>query len=225
MRVYKVNEILYPSVTTVLKATESMEEALYYSEGRKYISNESFDAVMAKAANRGTELHLMVERFMLMGTPLEERPDLDVKTSAKALRLIETQINDYKTIETESSLVSPRLMYGGTADSLVEKDGVFYVVDLKTSKKNYSDFDFQLKTLQVAANAMLVEEDRNSAINCGMIWQWNVSRKTKGLNIHHIDSKAMHKAKVEFLLRLKEFWRTPLGQEISQKNLDIQAHS
>ena len=131
-RYYRRNGEYYPSVTYVLG---------YYPKGKQFeewLKNmgRSADYIVKKAAEDGTKVHEMVEKY-LNGEELNflnkwGDPQYDTDIWQMFLRFVEFwETYNPKLIETEVHLFSDELKIAGTCDLICEIDGELWLLDVK----------------------------------------------------------------------------------------------
>ena len=64
-RHYSVNKENLPSVTTILKATESEEKKAKLEEWKKRVGYKQAEAISKEATTRGSSMHDYLEKFLL----------------------------------------------------------------------------------------------------------------------------------------------------------------
>jgi ATP-dependent exoDNAse (exonuclease V) beta subunit len=143
-RYYRRNGKYYPSVTFVLQV---------YPKGKQFetwLKQVGFNAdyVAKKAAEDGTKVHEMVERY-LNGEELSflnknGQPQYESEIWQMFLKFVEFWETHKPTlIETEVHLFSDELEVAGTCDLICEINGELWLIDLKTSNQIYSTYELQ----------------------------------------------------------------------------------
>lgn len=142
----------YPSITTVLGAGEKP----WLKDWRNMLGEAKADKEMKRAADRGTAVHLMIERFLNN----EEEPTRDQRlehiSEFNSLRLHLKKVNNILTQET--ALWSDTLKLAGRVDCVGEYQGVLSIIDFKTSTNDKKDTMIQDYFLQTAAYAVMFQE-------------------------------------------------------------------
>jgi len=133
-RVYLISEEkMYPSITTVLGQTLPEEKRDVLANWRARVGNKKADEISKAACDRGTNTHLMLERFLRGEDPQTSTfPDSHVKIF-NSLRLELTKIN--KVYGQEVVLYSDVLGIAGRCDLVAEYQGAIAIVDYKTSSR------------------------------------------------------------------------------------------
>jgi len=141
----------YPSVTTVLSLVNRDSIAAW----RKRVGEEKANQIGTQAANRGTAVHNIIEKYINNEDTSDFMPH--VKQSLQNLKpLIDKHVT--KVFATECSLYSDHLQLAGTCDAIVEWDGVPTIVDWKTSRRPKKKANIQNYFMQLSAYAVMWEE-------------------------------------------------------------------
>lgn len=142
----------YPSITTVLGDGDKP----WLKDWRQSLGEAKADKEMKRAADRGTAVHLMIERLLNN----EENPTRDQKlehiSEFNSLRLHLKKINNILT--QESALWSDTLRLAGRVDCIGEYQGQLAIIDFKTSTHDKSSDKIQDYYLQTAAYALMFQE-------------------------------------------------------------------
>jgi ATP-dependent exoDNAse (exonuclease V) beta subunit len=133
-RVYQIpGDRYYPSITTVLGHTLETEKKDVLNAWKARVGNKKANEISAAASNRGTNTHLMLERYLRNEDPqLETFPPEHVKIFS-SLRLEVRKIN--KVYGQEVVLYSDVLGIAGRCDLVAEYQGNLAIVDYKTSSR------------------------------------------------------------------------------------------
>jgi genome maintenance exonuclease 1 len=142
----------YPSITTILGA----EEKPYLKSWRASLGEVRADKETKRAADRGTAVHLMIERFLNNDPNPTKGQLLEHIGEFNTLRLHLKRINNI--ITQESALWSDTLKIAGRVDCVGEFKGKLSVIDFKTSTNNKSESMIQDYWLQTTAYALMVHE-------------------------------------------------------------------
>lgn len=142
----------YPSITTVLGDGDKP----WLDEWRASMGEEKADAEMQRAAERGSAVHLMAERYLNNDdTPTRDQKKEHI-TEFNALRVRLNRINNIYTQETP--LWSDVLRCAGRVDCVGEYEGVLSIIDFKTSTNNKTQSMIGDYFLQTTAYALMFHE-------------------------------------------------------------------
>jgi hypothetical protein len=173
-RYYRRNGEYYPSVTYVLG---TYPKGKYFEDWLKKVGY-SADYIVKKAGEEGTQVHEMIESF-LMGEELNflgpnGRPLYHPDVWQMFLRFVEWWEEYNPTlIETEVHLFSDELKVAGTCDMVCEIDGELWIVDFKTSNNMQTTYE-----LQTAVYGKMYEECYGKkADRHGLLWLKSSKRK------------------------------------------------
>jgi ATP-dependent exoDNAse (exonuclease V) beta subunit len=143
-RYYRRNGKYYPSITHVLS---------YFPKGKQFedwLKNmgRSADYVVKKAAEDGTKVHEMVEKYLngeeLSFLDKKGNPRYDTDIWQMFLKFVEFwETYNPKLIETEIHLFSDELEVAGTCDIICEIDGKLWLIDIKTSNMMHETYPLQ----------------------------------------------------------------------------------
>lgn len=151
----------YPSITTVLGVTESEERKASLQAWRDGVGHEEADRITREAADRGTVVHLLCERF-LKGEPLAAPIDGKPVTEEELGTFNSIKLKVAKIEEVwgqEVALYSTSLELAGRCDLIAVYKGRPVIIDFKTSRKlkTYDDIEnykLQLTFYGTAHNEM-----------------------------------------------------------------------
>lgn len=167
-RTYEINGKQFPSVTTILSATESNEDK---ERLRKW--QHKIDKVMGiggaeikrkEAARRGTLIH---ERIEAEWKNLHWFPGEEWEGVEKYWEQAKTWVNSYKSLikDWEMKVWSESLGYAGTLDAVMEEDGSLVLVDFKTSRREKLKSWCKNYFLQCTAYAIAYQERTGNRIS------------------------------------------------------------
>lgn len=156
--VHKLNGKPLNGVTTIIKQTVAKPALItwYMNTAVDYIAENCSEAptkeqlkaakgeptaVMQRAAKWGTRVHHACEKWAKTGElPL---PDEDIyKSVVNFTQFI--QNNGFRIVEVERNVWSKELWIGGILDLVLEKNGKYYIADIKTSSGIYDDYFIQM---------------------------------------------------------------------------------
>lgn len=142
----------YPSITTILGSGEKP----WLADWRKSLGNDRADKEMKRSADRGTAVHLMVERFLDNESNVTRDQKIEHVTEFNTLRLHLKNINNILTQETP--LWSDLLRCAGRVDCVGEWQGKLSIIDFKTSTNNKTAELIDSYWMQTTAYAIMFQE-------------------------------------------------------------------
>lgn len=153
------NGVKLPSVTSVL--SHFKKKSLI--EWRNKIGNEEADAIMYRAATRGTKFHNMMESYLRNEDHFLDGVMPDMKQAFRDMKETLDLIDNIRYIE--SPLYSEKLGVAGRTDCIAEFAGVPSIIDFKTSRKVKKVEWIENYFEQGAAYALMYEELVNKPID------------------------------------------------------------
>jgi ATP-dependent exoDNAse (exonuclease V) beta subunit len=150
------DELAYPSITSILGQTQPPETADWINKWKARVGNEKAEQVRNAAASRGTNVHLMLERYARGEDIIASQfPPEHVKlfNSLKASLSRVTTI-----VGQEVALFSAAFEVAGRCDMIAEYDGELCIVDYKTSTRVKTEADIGDYWLQCAFYALAHNE-------------------------------------------------------------------
>ena len=127
----------YPRVTKIVDIKSKPALYRFYSA----VGWENGEKIKEQSASEGTLVHAAVEKILV-----GQEPDIadSIRPAVDAFRrfLSEHRLEAYPEL-IEKRIVHPDFRYSGTVDALVNLDGRFGILDIKTSKAIYRDYDLQ----------------------------------------------------------------------------------
>jgi len=135
---YEINGLWYPRVTKIVEIKAKPALYRFYAEMKSYDQGR---AVTRQSASEGTLIHNTFEKILL-----GEKPSID-PTIAPAIRgavdFLEKNRIEVDPEFIERRVVNPEHRYAGTIDTLALIGGRFGILDIKTSKAIYRDYNLQ----------------------------------------------------------------------------------
>ena len=134
-RHYNLDGSNLPSVTTILKATQSEEDKAGIAAWKERVGHKEAERIKNEAANRGSSMHSYIEQFLLGKFNLDLL-DEDNKSKKMAVEIIDNGLKN-KLSEiwgTEATVYYPG-KYAGTADCICIYEGKETILDFKQSNK------------------------------------------------------------------------------------------
>ena len=149
----------YPSITTILGA----QEKPHLKSWRESLGDVKADKETKRAGDRGTAVHLMIERFLSNDPDPTAGQHLDHILEFNSLRLHLNKINNI--ITQESALWSDELKIAGRIDCCGDFQRKLSIIDFKTSTNNKSEAMIEDYWLQTTAYALMMQERYNIQID------------------------------------------------------------
>lgn len=136
-RIYTTNTgNKYPSITTILSATMELDKANILKNWQERLGEEESNKVKEDAAERGTALHNLVEKY-IFGQDYEEELKNSIPLVRKMFGQIKREID--KNLDNvrlvEKPLYCDSLKCCGRVDIIGEWKGKLAIIDLKTSTR------------------------------------------------------------------------------------------
>ena len=153
-RHYSVNEENLPSVTTILKATESEEKKAKLAEWKQRVGHKQAEIISREATTRGSSMHDYLEKFLLGKLNLDLLGD-NTRERMMADQIIENGLrNKLEEIwGCEATLYYPG-KYAGAADCIGVYENKETIIDFKQSNKPKKDEWIEDYYLQCAAYSL-----------------------------------------------------------------------
>jgi len=154
-RIYDINGEKLPSVTTILKATESEEKKESLRLWRRKIGDAAADEIMKKSSARGTKMHKHLEEYLIGQTKMDLGSDDSYIMSQKIINE-SLKIKLSEVWGSEVNLFYPK-KYAGTADAIGVYNGIESILDFKQSNKSkrkewITDYFYQVAAYSLAHN-------------------------------------------------------------------------
>ena len=168
IRTYDVGKEKLPSVTTILKATQSDEKRQKLAQWQARVGKVEADRVRDTAASRGTNMHLHLEKFIL-GQGHLDLTEEGKTAKSMAQTVIDKGLCDLQEIwGSEVTLWYPGL-YAGATDLVGTYDYEDSVIDFKQSTKPKQRAWIDDYMMQLAAYAMAHNQVYGTEITQGVI--------------------------------------------------------
>lgn len=153
VRYYKVSDGELTKLVSITSVISHINRQIFIN-WRKKIGEEKADKITKAATSRGTDMHTLVENYLMNNELPQVQPLSDF-----LFKIAKPNLNRINNIHAlESSLYSKQLGIAGTVDCIAEYDGELAIIDFKTSKKpkprNWIDHYF----VQCAAYACMLFE-------------------------------------------------------------------
>ena len=203
-RHYDVNAQKLPSVTTILAATQPPEKKASLDAWRARVGEAQAKEITESAANRGTAMHTIIEKF-LFGQGYLDLTDVGQNAQTMAEQIIEKGLKN-RLAEfwgLEVTLYYPGL-YAGATDVVGIYDGAESIVDFKQSNKPKRREWIEDYKLQLAAYALAHNEVYGTNIQKGVNL---ICTKDNYFQEFVFEGEEFRKAKFEWLKRVDEFYQ------------------
>ena len=203
-RHYILNNEKLPSVTTVLKHTESAEKRESLAAWRERVGEAEATRIVDSAGARGTAMHKILEKYILGEGYLDET------TVGKEAHNMATQVinsglsNITEYYGTECTLYYPGL-YAGQTDLVAIHKGEDAIIDFKQTNKPKRREWIEDYCLQLAAYAMAHNFIYKTKITKGVVMMCS---KDNYYQEFVIEGAEFQKYKHNFLRRVDEYYKT-----------------
>ena len=168
VRKYDVNDEKLPSVTTILKATESEDKKESLARWKNKVGEVEADRIKNTAALRGTAMHTYLEHYVKGGNVLD-LTDVGREASSMGETIINKGFSDLEEVwGVECTLHYPGL-YAGQTDMCGIYQGRESIIDFKQSNKPKRDEWIDDYKLQLVAYAMAHDQVYGTEIEQGVI--------------------------------------------------------
>ncbi len=202
-RHYSINQEKLPSVTTILKATESEEKKASLANWKARVGVSEANRIKNDASSRGNSMHVFLERYLLGQLNLELLEE-DDKSKKMANEIIEKGIKD-KLSEiwgTEATLYYPG-KYAGTCDACGVYEGQETIIDFKQSNKPKKEEWIEDYYLQLGAYSLAHNVVYNSRITQGIVLLCTVDNLFQDFRIQ---GSKLEEYQNKFLKKVEQFY-------------------
>ena len=193
-----------PSVTTILKATESEEKRASLAAWRERMGEETATRIVDESGARGTAMHKILEKYILEEGYVDET-SVGKQAHNMAIRVIEQGLcNVPEYYGTECTLYYPGL-YAGQTDLVGVHKGQDAIIDFKQTNKPKRREWIGDYCLQLAAYAMAHNFIYKTEITKGVVMMCS---KDNYYQEFVIEGTEFQNYKHNFLRRVDEYYRT-----------------
>ena len=198
-----------PSVTTILKTTESPEKQESLQHWREKMGVENAARIVDESAARGTAMHLILEKY------IEKQGYLDLTQVGQqahnmAIRVIEQglcNVSEYYGLE--ATLYYPGL-YAGATDLIAVHKGQDAIIDFKQTNKPKKREWIEDYCLQLAAYAMAHNYVYKTSITKGVVMMCS---KDNYYQEFVIEGEEFKKYKHQWLERVDQYYKQKKEKE------------
>lgn len=169
MRFYETPDgKFYPSITTILGSTQPEEKKKALESWRNALGHAKADKKTKDAADNGTAMHLLIERF-LKGEELFQG-EIFSQENIKYFNALKLKLKKIDEVwGQEIPLASHLLEVAGRCDCVGVYKGEPCIIDFKTSTRLKSKDKIHDYYLQLCAYAIMHNETYNTNISRGVI--------------------------------------------------------
>jgi len=202
-RHYAVNQESLPSVTTILKATESEEKKAKLAEWKERVGFKQAEIIKQEASSRGSSMHDYLEKFLLGKLNMDLLGD-NTREKMMADQIIENGLrNKLEEIwGCEATLYYPG-KYAGAADCIGVYENKETIIDFKHSNKPKKDEWIEDYYLQCAAYGLAHNTVYGSNISQAVIL---LCTKDNMFQRFIIDGEKFNDYQKKFLLKVEQFY-------------------
>ena len=207
-RHYNLDGANLPSVTSILKATQSEEDKAGIAAWKERVGHREAERIKNEASNRGSSMHSYIEQFLLGKFNLDLLNEED-KSKKMAIEIIDNGLkNKLSEIWGAEAVVYYPQKYAGTADCIGVYKGKETILDFKQSNKPKKEEYIEDYFLQLGAYSLAHNTVYNSRITQGAILLCTVDGLfqdfiIEGDELVNFQKKFLEKVK-KFYLQLKQ---------------------
>ena len=201
-RHYILNNEKLPSVTTVLKHTESAEKRESLAAWRERVGEAEATRIVDSAGARGTAMHKILEKYIL-GEGYMDETSVGKEAHNMATQVINSGLSNItEYYGTECTLYYPGL-YAGQTDLVAIHKGEDAIIDFKQTNKPKKREWIEDYCLQLAAYAMAHNFIYKTKITKGVVMMCS---KDNYYQEFVIEGAEFQKYKHNFLRRVDEYY-------------------
>ena len=168
-RHYALDGSQLPSVTTILKATQSEEDRAGIAAWKERVGHKEAERIKNEASNRGSSMHSYIEQFLLGKFNLDLLEENN-KSKKMATEIIDNGLkNKLSEIWGAEATVYYPGKYAGTADCIGIYEEKETILDFKQSNKPKKEEYIEDYFLQIGAYSLAHNTVYNSKITQGAI--------------------------------------------------------
>ena len=202
-RHYNLDGSNLPSVTTILKATQSEEDKAGIAAWKERVGHKEAERIKNEASNRGSSMHSYIEQFLLGKFNLDLLEE-ENKSKKMAEEIIDNGLkNKLSEIWGAEATVYYPGKYGGTADCIGVYEGKETILDFKQSNKPKKEEYIEDYFLQLGAYSLAHNTIYNSRITQGAILLCTVDRLFQDFKI---EGSELINYQNKFLERVEQFY-------------------
>ena len=203
-RHYNLDGSNLPSVTSILKATQSKEDKAAIFAWKERVGHKEAERIKNEASSRGSSMHSYLEQFLLGKFNLDLL-DEENKSKKMAVEIIDNGLKNKLTEiwGAEATVYYPG-KYAGTADCIGVYEGKETILDFKQSNKPKKEEYIEDYFLQIGAYSLAHNTVYNSKITQGVILICTVDRLFQDFKIEENELKNYQN---KFLEKVEQFYQ------------------
>ncbi len=167
-RYYNINQTKLPSVTEILKTTESEEKKNSLLRWRNKVGDKEADRIMVTSSNRGTKMHKHIEEYLIGQSDIPLTSEI-TESKLMSNKIISDGLCNLEELWGAEITVSFPELYAGTADACGLYNGKESILDFKQSNKPKKREWIEDYFLQIAAYGLAHNKVYSTNINQGVI--------------------------------------------------------
>ena len=209
VRHYDVGKEKLPSVTTILKATESEDKKKGLADWAARIGESAAEKIVSESAARGTAMRKILEKYILEQGYLDQT-EVGKEAHNMAIQVIQQGLcNVSEYYGSEATLYYPGL-YAGQTDLIGLHKGDLAVIDFKQTNKPKKREWIEDYCVQLAAYTMAHNYVYQTGISKGVIMMCSKDNFYQEFIIQGLEMKKyMHM----FLKRIDEYYEELRGKD------------
>ena len=203
-RHYNLGGSNLPSVTSILKATQSEEDKAAIEAWKERVGHKEAERIKNEASSRGSSMHSYIEQFLLGKFNLDLL-DEENKSKKMAVEIIDNGLKNKLTEiwGAEATVYYPG-KYAGTADCIGVYEGKETILDFKQSNKPKKEEYIEDYFLQIGAYSLAHNTVHNSKITQGVILVCTIDRLFQDFKIEENELKNYQN---KFLEKVEQFYQ------------------
>jgi genome maintenance exonuclease 1 len=202
-RHYNLDGSSLPSVTTILKATQSEEDKAGIAAWKERVGHKEAERIKNEASTRGSSMHSYIEQFLLGKFNLDLLEE-ENKSKKMAEEIIDNGLkNKLSEVWGAEATVYYPGKYGGTADCIGVYEGKETILDFKQSNKPKKEEYIEDYFLQLGAYTLAHNTVYNSRITQGAILLCTVDRLFQDFKI---EGNELINFQNQFLEKVEQFY-------------------
>ena len=193
-----------PSVTTILKATQSEEDKAGIAAWKQRVGHKEAERIKNEASSRGSSMHSFIEQFLLgkMNLDLLEEENQSKRMAEEIIdNGLKGKLNE--VWGAEATVYYPS-KYAGTADCIGVYESRETIIDFKQSNKPKKEQYIEDYFLQLGAYSLAHNTVYNSNITQGIILLCTVDRLFQDFKI---EGNELINYQNKFLEKVEQFYQ------------------